>query len=130
MFPPCPRGPGRPKKKRDDGEKPRKKRGRPLGARNKKTMADEALAVFRRAEESADTQLEALTDFRMRAEKSADPELEEIDQSWGKCRICNFDLHDPIKKHKKQTICRDCNFRVHEPCLLKDGCTCSNGISY
>ena len=100
VFPPCPRGPGRPKKKRegapvlkkhgkrmiDETEPeepvPKKKRGRPLGSKNK----------------AKDTETETLS-LRARAEIAADIDIQNHANS-KTCKICNFLLDDPIKTNK------------------------------
>ena len=103
----------------EDSDEPltKKRRGRPPGARNKPKSNTE--------------QVETLS-LRERAERAADwdQEVEELSgQNCLFCRICNFDLKDPIKAGKKQIECPSCNFTVHEPCWIKDGCTCKN-LSY
>ena len=115
-------GPGRPKKRRDgapaaskrqveaheDEPAPKKRKGRPPGARNKtkeKKKENPALSTRERAEMAADTELEEHTAV---------------------CKICNFDLDDPIKANKRKIKCPDCNSIIHQPCFLKDGCTCTN----
>ena len=125
VFPACPRGPGRPKEKREGAPKisnkrpheegsnendqqPKKRRGRPPGAKNKPKEAQPTMSL------------------RDRAENALNFELEENDGSFDKtCRICLFLLDDPIKINKGKTNCPPCNFVVHEPCLTKDGCNCS-----
>ena len=121
-FIPCPRGPGRPKNTRQgaaslkrkqqepmesEGQAPKKRRGRPPGAKNKK-----------KNETAGENQ-----DIRERAENSANPEFSiPFFDSGDICNICQFAFNDPIKKLKKIVNCPRCDQFVHEPCLSKTGC--------
>ena len=131
----CPRGIGRPKKKRfgapsllksrrkpvvdfidandnnDAIENPKKRgRGRPKGSKNK--AKDEPASKKSRVEPSKKS-------LRQRAEEAAYDEDEEDSQL---CLICFFKFNDPIKKDKEITRCPTCSMLVHELCLLKSGC--------
>ena len=133
----CPKGPGRPKKKREGApafkkplpqskaskrglenddeylEKetlpPPKKRGRPKGSKNKQT--DKPAKK---------------DDLKTRAEQSTDPDQEEIYLDSGDvCEICEFPFNHPLKITKPKMKCKSCTKTVHIPCYLKNGCTCS-----
>ena len=132
IFKHCPKGPGRPKKKRegapvikksskrirpnDDTEKnsneiedqpPPKKRGRPKGSKNKTTKKDDIKT-------------------RDRAEKAADPDQDETFYDSGDiCDICEFPFNHPLKRTKPKMKCKRCAKTVHIPCYLKSGCTCT-----
>ena len=84
---------------------PQKKRGRPLGSKNK----------------AKNTEIEMLS-LRARAEIAADIDIQNHANS-KTCKICNFLLDDPIKTNKRKVKCPECSSIVHEPCLLKAGCT-------
>ena len=128
----CPRGAGRPKKKRfgapsllktrrgpaifseptssADGDSlaPKKRgRGRPKGARNK--SKDEP------------AQKRQKKTLRERAEEVAAYTLNDDSET---CHLCLFRFDDPVKKDKTVTRCTICEVLVHEPCLVKTGCDC------
>ena len=132
IFKHCPKGPGRPKKKREgapvakkpskrmrpnddtelnpieiEDQPPPKKRGRPKGSKNKPTKKDTIKA-------------------RDRAEKAADPDQDETFHDSGDiCDICEFPFNHPLKRTKPKMKCKRCSKTVHIPCYLKSGCTCT-----
>ena len=133
-FVPCPRGPGRPKIRRERegapsiakrkspetepissvvdflAPKAKKQRGRPPGSKNRPKIACEVETVAQ----------------RQRAENSADPDFETSFLDMGDiCNICHFPLKHPVKREKKTTKCTICGKIVHVPCLKKSPCNCS-----
>ena len=130
----CPRGIGRPKKKRFGApnllkskrkpvlnlesnnevvENPKKRgRGRPKGSKNK--SRDEPLSKKQCIEVPKKS-------LRQRAEDAANF-IDEDENDTEICLICQFRFDDPIKKDKVVTRCPSCQTTFHEPCLLKSGC--------
>ena len=137
VFKQCPRGPGRPKRKREGApnskatkrarennnddeigkepnenveQPPPRKRGRPKGSKNKtKTVVEPAKK----------------DDLKTRAEKAADPNNEPFFDSGDICEICEFPFNHPLKINKPKMKCKQCTKTVHIPCYLKNGCTCT-----
>ena len=112
----CPRGVGRPKKKRfgapklqkeilssDNLPEVKRKRGRPAGSKNKVKSVVESVAKRPK-----------LT-MREKAEVAA-----AMDET--KCDICEFSFDHPLKMNISRSRCETCHTLCHEPCLLKSGC--------
>ena len=116
VFKPCPKGPGRPKMKRNGmpvlkeknrgkkrthdedvhekvvEEAPKKKRGRPAGSKNKPKVEEKPKK-----------------NHRDRAEKAADVENEEsFMDSVDICAICEFEMNHPMKIDKPRGRCPRC----------------------
>ena len=122
-FMKCPRGVGRPKKKRfgapkftnkkftlpeeEPLDKEKKKRGRPLGSKNKLKSQDEP--PHKRPKQST----------REMAELAASVSLEEESDF---CKIFEFNFDHPLKREISITKCQHCEIYFHEPCLRKSGC--------
>ena len=145
-FKPCPKGPGRPKKRRE---------GAPV--LNKKGLKRARNEIVDNEEEKDDDhpeneqlppppppkkrgrpkgsknkiQIQTNTtktsnDLRTRATKAADPNPdEEFFDSGDICEICEFPFNHPTKIGKPKMKCKKCTKTVHIPCYLKSGCTCT-----
>ena len=123
-FMKCPRGVGRPKKKRFGAPKvtgkrlrfsetgnssntEKRKRGRPLGSKNKTRNNEEP--PLKRAKPS----------MRELAEFASSVSLDEAPET---CQICQFNFDHPLKRDILITKCEVCENFFHEPCLRKSGC--------
>jgi hypothetical protein len=85
---------GRPvgsKNKPKDGAKETKKRGRPVGGKNETKAANTTQSRIDRASRAA---------------------------SWELCRACGFDLDH----HEEEVNCPTCDLLIHKDCLRGDGC--------
>ena len=83
------------KKYKNINEEPKKKRGRPIGSKNKKPK----------------------TSSRHLADPQTDDET--FYDSGDVCNICEFPLNHPTKVSKPQLKCKKCQPTLHKPCLVK-----------
>ena len=111
VFPPCPRGPGRPK----------------IGRQGKPVLKKRKAVVIEEPEDAFTTVPDILRPYLLDTEqpkKKGRPPGSKNKAKAKVCKICNFDFVNQVKRGKIQTECPKCGDTVHSRCLEFDGCLC------
>ena len=101
---------------------PKKRRGRPPGAKNKPSKSkqkdcdqvDNTLDRIRKATDAAETTTTVYPEFYY-------PDIDPPE-----CNLCFFRFDDPIKEGKELTRCFHCNRLQHVLCLKSGPCHCND----